>query len=281
MTLRACLTFDVDGQFLWLGTFGTRGLQGLSRGEYEVRVGLNRVLGLLAEKKVDATFFVPGQFAETYPQAVREIAGAGHEIGAHGYRHERWAELPAEAEGDILRRSKAALEDCLGQTVRGFRAPGFELNPWSVRLLVAAGFYYDSSLMADDFRPYRLRYEDRIPDQGPLAFGEPSPLVEFPVSWELDDFPYFAFTGRNPGLRAPDEVLRIWIDEFRFANSLPDAVYTLTLHPQVIGRGPRIRMLGELIDQITETDRVSFSTLNGSLETLAPAFEQAASDHRL
>ncbi|HEX9546030.1 MAG TPA: hypothetical protein VF942_01770, partial [Acidimicrobiales bacterium] len=71
VTLRACLTFDVDGQFLWLGTFGTRGLQGLSRGEYEVRVGLDRVLGLLAEKKVVATFFVPGQFAETYPHTVK------------------------------------------------------------------------------------------------------------------------------------------------------------------------------------------------------------------
>ena len=165
--------------------------------------------------------------------------------------------------------------------VRGFRSPGFELNPWSVRLLVAAGFVYDSSLMADDFRPYRLRYEDRIPDEGPLAFGDPSPLVEFPVSWELDDFPYFAFTGRNTGLRAAPEVLRIWLDEFRFAASLPNAVYTLTLHPQVIGRGPRIRMLGELIDQIREMQGLTFRTLAGSLDALAPALEQATGDHRL
>jgi len=281
VTLRACLTFDVDGQFLWLGTFGTRGLQGLSRGEYEVRVGLDRVLGQLAEKKVVTTFFVPGQFAETYPQAVKEIAQAGHDVGAHGYRHERWAELSPAAEDEAVRRSKAALEDCLGHPVRGFRAPGFELNPGSVRLLVGAGFAYDSSLMADDFRPYRLRYEDRVPDLGPLVFGELSPLAEFPVSWELDDFPYFAHTARNPGLRATEEVLGLWLEEFRFATSLPDAVYTLTLHPQVIGRGPRIRMLAELIDRITETDQVVFSTLAGSLDSLTAAFEQAASDHRL
>ncbi len=62
---------------------------------------------------------------------------------------------------------------------------------------------------------------------------------------------------------------------------MPNAVYTLTLHPQVIGRGPRIRMLGELIDQIRETEGLTFSTLADSLDAVAPALEQATGDHRL
>ena len=280
MTARVCLTFDVDGPFLWLGTFGTRGLQGLSRGEYEVRVGLPRVLGLLREKGLAATFFVPGRFAETYPALVREIGEAGHEVAAHGYNHERWPDLSREAEEHVLSRSTAALKDCLGASPRGFRAPAFELNPWSIRLLVEAGFHYDSSLMGDDFTPYRPRLEDTVPDEGPLRFGEPAALLEFPVSWELDDFPYFAYTGRNPGLRSAREVGAIWFEEFRFAASVPGALYTLTLHPQVIGRGPRIRMLADLIDRIRASGTVTFSTLAGSLDAVG-TLQQPAGDHRL
>jgi peptidoglycan-N-acetylglucosamine deacetylase len=277
---RVCLTFDVDGPFLWLGTFGTRGLQGLSRGEYEVRVGLPRVLALLREKGVPATFFVPGRFAESYPELVREIAAGPHEVAAHGYNHERWSELPREAEAKVLDRSISALADCLGTRPRGFRAPAFDLNPWSIRLLVDAGFAYDSSLMGDDFTPYRPRLDDTPSDEGPLRFGDPAPMLEFPVSWELDDFPYFAHTGRNPGLRSAHEVGSLWFEEWEFARSVPEAVYTLTLHPQVIGRGPRIRMLGELIDRIRAGGPVTFSTLSQSLDA-AGTLEQAAGDHRL
>jgi peptidoglycan/xylan/chitin deacetylase (PgdA/CDA1 family) len=277
---RVCLTFDVDGPFLWLGTFGTRGLQGLSRGEYEVRVGLPRVLELLREKSVPATFFVPGRFAETYPALVREIAAGPHEVAAHGYNHERWPDLSREAEEKVLERSIGALSDCLGTRPLGFRAPAFELNPWSIRLLVEAGFAYDSSLMADDFTPYRPRVDDPVSDEGPLRFGEPAPILEFPVSWELDDFPYFAHTSRNAGLRSAREVAALWFEEWEFARTVPAAVYTLTLHPQVIGRGPRIRMLAELIDRIRAEGPVSFTTLARSLDA-AGALQQPAGDHRL
>src|SRR5258708_11334794 len=126
---------------------------------------------------------------------------AGQEVAAHGNTHERWPDLSREAEEHVLSRSTAALKECLGASPRGFRAPAFELNPWSIRLLVQAGFHYDSSLMADDFTPYRPRLEDTVPDDGPLRFGGPAALLEFPVSWEFDDFPYFPYTAPNSRLR--------------------------------------------------------------------------------
>jgi peptidoglycan/xylan/chitin deacetylase (PgdA/CDA1 family) len=280
MTARVCLTFDVDGPFVWLGTFGARGLQGLSRGEYEVRVGLPRVLELLREKKIAATFFVPGRFAQTYPALVREISVGPHEVAAHGYNHERWSDLSREAEVSVLDRSIGALSECLGRRPRGFRAPGFELNPWSIRLLVEAGFSYDSSLMGDDFTPYRPALDNPLSAEGPLYLGTPAPILEFPVSWELDDFPYFAHTGRSAGLRSAREVGALWWEEWEYARSISGAVYTLTLHPQVIGRGPRIRMLAELIDRIRAAGAVSFTTLAQSLDA-AGAFQQSSGDQRL
>jgi polysaccharide deacetylase family protein (PEP-CTERM system associated) len=115
---------------------------------------LPELLGLLEEAGCRATFFVLGEVAERLPLRVREIARAGHEVGSHGFHHLRACERPPrEFERDI-RRSKALLEDLLGEPIRGFRAP-----EWSLRrlrspllpLVAAAGFDYDSSLVPYSF----------------------------------------------------------------------------------------------------------------------------------
>src|SRR5829696_224568 len=89
MTARAtvCLTFDFDAISLWIGPMGATSPSMISRGEFGV-VGVDRILRLLAARGIPATFFVPGHTAETYPDAVRAIVAAGHEIGHHGYLHE-------------------------------------------------------------------------------------------------------------------------------------------------------------------------------------------------
>jgi peptidoglycan/xylan/chitin deacetylase (PgdA/CDA1 family) len=77
-----------------------------------------------------------------------------------------------------------------------------------------------------------------------------------PVDWTLDDFPYFSldWAQRHAGLRVPDEVFRIWLAEFDYAASLSDGVFILTMHPQVIGRGSRLRMLERLIEAMEGYD---------------------------
>jgi peptidoglycan/xylan/chitin deacetylase (PgdA/CDA1 family) len=108
-----------------------------------VTVGLPRALDALAALDLRATFFVEGLNAELYPQALRDIAAAGHEVGLHGWRHELWESLsPAEAD-ELLRRGIAALS-ALGLDVEGFRPPGGALGPRTLDALAAHGLRWCS-----------------------------------------------------------------------------------------------------------------------------------------
>jgi peptidoglycan-N-acetylglucosamine deacetylase len=267
MTTKILLTFDVDLQLLWTGTFRRTTLGEVSRGEYGARVGLPRVLELLKKENIKATFFVPGKIAEIYPELILNIQSLGHEIGLHGYAHERWNELNSEQEEEIINKGKTVLEDLLSKEIIGFRSPAWNLNPWSAETLLKHGFKYDSSLMADDFSPYYLRIGDLVNLDGEIHFGKESGLLEIPVAWELDDFPYFSFTGRQTGLSSPHEVMKRWLEELNYAIKQSNSVFTLTMHPEIIGRGPRIEMLQEFIKKIKSNEgNINFCTASDCLD---------------
>jgi len=125
--------------------------------------------------------------------------------------------------------------------------------------------------MADDFSPYWCRVGDVLHTDRAVAFGQPIDLVEMPVSWVLDDFPHFEFlrypTVVFPGLSAASKVEEIWRDEFTFMHrEVPNGVFTLTMHPEIIGRGHRILMLERLIDWMGERDGVSFARICDTAE---------------
>jgi len=82
----------------------------LSQGQYGNRQGVPRILDLLAKNDVPASFFVPAVTALLYPEEQRRIIAEGHEIGIHGWIHERNSVLPIEAERDLMRRSADTLE---------------------------------------------------------------------------------------------------------------------------------------------------------------------------
>jgi peptidoglycan/xylan/chitin deacetylase (PgdA/CDA1 family) len=259
------LTFDFDALSIWMSTFKQTTPSPLSRGEYGARVGISRILALLASHGVHGTFFVPAHTALSFPDAVREIIAAGHEIGAHGYLHELTAGLSRTEEDNLLKRSLETLQRAIGKNQRpvGYRSPAWDLSENTIELLEKHEFIYDSSLMADDFRPFRPRRNDQLSETGFIR-GPESNLIEFPVAWELDDFPYFHFATRpiNPGLRNPKDVLELWRGEFDYCQSeVPDGVFTLTMHPEIIGRGPRIHMLDLLIRHMKSMPHVRFSTL--------------------
>lgn len=242
------LTFDFDAESLWEES-GLATPTYTSRGRYGARVGLPRILGLLDRLSLPATFFVPGITAERYPRLLQQIHDRGHEIGHHGYRHQSPTSLSAEEERIALEEGIEALERTSGVTPQGYRSPSWDLSEHSVRLLQDYGFLYDSSLMGDDFHLYALD-------------GEPGhdPLIEIPVSWELDDAPHFMFNFSpryRVGLSAPSKVFDIWSTEFEGAYR-SQGVFTLTMHPQIIGRYHRVRMLETLIKHMAGHSGVRF-----------------------
>lgn len=151
------LTVDVEDYFHanGLAVPRSRWAEMPGRVEYTAR----RLLGLLAEAEVRATFFVLGWVAERYPGLVHDIVGAGHELASHGWSHRLvYEQDPTDFETDV-RRTRELLEDLGGVQVLGYRAPSFSItprSPWAPARLRAAGYRYDSSV----FPVRRSRYGD-------------------------------------------------------------------------------------------------------------------------
>jgi peptidoglycan/xylan/chitin deacetylase (PgdA/CDA1 family) len=266
-----CLTFDFDAVSSWISDFRQTTPGPLSRGEFGARVGVPRILELLAKHDVMATFFVPGQTARTYPERVEEIAAAGHEVGAHGDLHRSPGKFSREEEERDLAQAEAALESVIGVRPIGYRSPAWDVSPHTYDLLVERGYSYSSNLMSDDFTPFCPRTGDLVGEDASFTAGKLVPLLEFPVAWELDDFVYFNFMGKTlPGLRNPEDVEAIWRGEFDFfVRKVPDGVFTLTMHPQVIGRGPRIEMLDRLIAHMKSAPDIAFLNMGMAAESFA------------
>ena len=249
-----CLTFDFDGPSLWMQRRMTTPTP-VSRGEFGA-VAVPRLLKLLARRSLPATFFVPGHTIETYPDVCRRIADAGCEIALHGYAHELNAVVDIDRERWAFDRSTALIEALTGAAPVGYRAPSGDLTDQTVRLLVERGILYDSSLMGHDYRPYRLRRGDELPDDGPAQWGDETPVIELPFSWTLDDYVYLEFvTFRRmmmPGLRRPEDMFANFTGDVRWmVREVRHGVCTVVFHPQVIGRGHRLLALETWLDEIT------------------------------
>ena len=248
MTSTVCLTFDFDALSVWLAY--DRPTQAmLRRGEYGARVGVPRVLDFLAREELTATFFVPGHTVESFPHETESILGAGHELAHHSWAHvDPSTQSEAEERADLERGLETLAR--IGVEPRGFRSPSADVSPSTIALLEEHGFLYDSSLAADDFRPFRPRIGDRVSRHEPLERGREARLWELPMSFELDDWPHFqfSFSPYRPGLAAPSTVLEIWQGEFDWMHEREEGgVLTLALHPQVIGRGHRLAMLERFV----------------------------------
>jgi len=237
----------------------------MSHAEFGVRVGAPRILELLADRGIVSSWFVPGHTLVTFPESTTAILAGGHEIGCHGWFHEDAADLAPDEERAMIERSAAAVAEVIGERPRGWRAPYWSLGPRSLELIQAAGFAYDSSLMADDYRLYRVRTGDRHSIEEGSRFGPEGELVEVPVTWALDDWPHFepSAGGDRDGLSAPSKVLEIWTEELRYAHAhAPGGLLTVTMHPECIGRGHRMAMLERFIDAAAALDGVVFDRLD-------------------
>lgn len=267
MTTTVCLSIDIDGYGPALFA-GEANQAVLSRGEFDARVATPRLLALLEELALPATFFVPGHTADAFPATVEAVLRAGHEVAHHGYLHEPPAQLGPEREEAVLQRGIESLRRLTGRPPRGYRAPLWEPSDRTIGLLERHGFSYDSSLMGTDFLPYLARAGDGITGAG-VRFGTPTGVVELPSSWVFDDWSYFA-NSRRPGgggATPPSHVLEIWSEQIEFAaESVPGAVVVLTLHPQVSAQGYVLRMLRRLLGGLARDGRFRFRSMEAAAE---------------
>jgi len=241
------LCFDVDGETTAFSESDRHAASVtlLSQCRYGPTVGVPRLLGLLSHLGVTGSFFVPAWIAEKYPRTIHGIAENGHEIAAHGYRHEKLPTLARAQEEEILLRSREILQRVSGLAITGYRAPWFEHNPWTTELLAQHDFLYDASLMDDDV-PYRT----------------PSGLIELPHNWMLEDWEQFAFHGDPPLGHPPEDcgkVRELWWREFEAMRDF-GCCMLLTLHPWLSGRPSRVRMLEDLIRDMKAGGDVWFAT---------------------
>lgn len=228
-----CLTFDVDADEVWIADDPANAERPgvLSQGRFDYRFAVSAVLDLLRDTAAPATFFVPGRVAEKAPELVARMLADGHEVAHHGYTHRSPTSLSVEEEQAEMDDGLEVLRG-LGAAVSGYRSPSWDFSAVTLRIVEAAGLRYSSNMM-DDVRPYRHR---------------DSTVVELPISWLLDDAAHFwfAMSSWTRKIASTEEVWSIWTEEYLGFQEHGGA-FVLTMHPQIIGRPSRLRMLRRFI----------------------------------
>ena len=177
--LTNALTIDVEDYFQ-VSAFAPY----IRRSEWDAREcrverNVGRILELLSQRDIKATFFTLGWLAERYPQLVRAIVAGGHELASHGYGHERASDLSRDAFTQDVTRAKKMLEDLGGKPVLGYRAPSFSIgtaNLWAFDVLADAGYSYSSSV-------YPIKHDHYgMPDSPRFAYRLANGLLEVPVT---------------------------------------------------------------------------------------------------
>lgn len=250
----ASFTFDVDAESCTIAhdPSSTRRMSLMSHQSYGPKIAVPRLLQILDRQDIQGTFFIPGFTAESYPDVVRRIADAGHEIAHHGYLHEPMQGIDAATEASYLDRGLEALANVAGIRPVGYRAPWWELNWQSPALLADRGFLYDSSLLDGD-APYRMA----------VAEYDPRDIVEIPVDWALDDWEQYGFYPGVTGsgvIESPAKALEMWTLEAE-AHHSQGSCFVLTNHPFISGRPSRAVALERLIERVKGLDGMWVTTL--------------------
>lgn len=268
---------DVDAVAGWLGSYGGEDSpDDISRGLFAGEVGTPRLLKMFKEQNLRTTWFIPGHSIETFPEQMKAVVDAGHEIGIHGYSHENPIAMTPAQEEAVLDRSIELVTQLAGKRPTGYVAPWWEFSNVTNELLLKKGIKYDHSLMHNDFHPYYVRVGDswtkidysQHPDawMKPLERGVETDLVEIPANWYLDDLPPMMFIKKSPnshGFVNPRHLEEMWRDQFDWVYRENDyAVFTMTIHPDVSGRPQVLLMLERLIEYIRSHEGVRFVTFD-------------------
>ena len=292
--IKCAFGIDVDAVAGWLGSYGGEDSpDDISRGLFSGEVGSLRLLKLFERWGIKTSWFIPGHSLETFPEQMKAVAEAGHEIGMHGYSHENPIAMTPEQEEAVMDKSIELITDICGRRPTGYVAPWWEFSGVSNELLLKKGIKYDHSLMHDDFTPYYVRVGDswtkidfsKTPQEWmkPLVRGQETDLIEIPANWYLDDLPPMLFIKNAPnshGFVNPRDIEQMWRDQFDWVYREMDyAVFTMTIHPDVSGRPQVLMMLERLYEHIIKHPGVEFMTMNDIADDFAarrPRRKQAA-----
>lgn len=251
----AFITVNLSAEFFWI-SLDKKAVdmpKTLSLGQYGMTHGLPRILELLDEFGIRATFFVPGKTAETYPEAIREIAGQGHEIACHGYEYENFSLFSYDEQERRIQKAVNAIEAACGKKPEGFRAPIGDLMLETLNIARKKGMKYSSDLFDDD-RPYFMDVDK-----------EGSQILQIPMQWANFDLPYFAFNYRpafpfgQGRIANYSNVLSNWKDEFT-GHYNHHLCYTMQLDPQTTGSPGRSEMVKDFFEFMTAHEGVWFAT---------------------
>ena len=264
---------DVDAVAGWLGSYGGEDSpDDISLGMFAGEVGSPRLLRLFERLGIKTTWFIPGHSIETFPEQMKAVAQAGHEIGIHGYSHENPIAMTPQQEEEVLDKCIELVTKLQGKRPTGYVAPWWEFSAVSNELLIKKGIKYDHSLMHNDFQPYYVRVGDswtkidysKKPEtwMKPLNRGQETDLIEIPASWHLDDLPPMMFIKKAPnshGFVSPYAIEAMWRDQFDWVYREYDyAVFPITIHPDVSGRPHVLMMLERLYHHMIRHPGVRF-----------------------
>jgi hypothetical protein len=209
--------------------------------EYGPHTAIWRILRILDEEGVKATFLTCGGIAERYPDAVKAIVARGHEIAGHGYHHETARDLSREQEDGVQTRTVAMIRERTGRRPYGWRS--CTQSPNSIELLMQHGFLWNSNSFSHDL-PFLWEADGRV-------------LVELPRQPFGDGRTYFKDHGN------PADTLTIWkgmFDEFHEESRLAPTYVPFQFHPYISGRAGRARTMRAMIQHMKNADSVWLAT---------------------
>ncbi|HVR27557.1 MAG TPA: polysaccharide deacetylase [Candidatus Polarisedimenticolia bacterium] len=238
------ISVDADNETFLLAA-GNTAPAPVANEEYGATEGLPRILAMLDRLDVPCTFFTPAVSTIIAPQMIPQIMKSGkHEIALHGWIHES-----VEILNDPVLEEKLmvqAIEHYTKETGKkpvGSRTGSWQFSSYTMGIEQKLGLLYDSSLMAMDV-PYEL-----------MSNGKDTGVVELPVTWVQDDYPYFVVNGSLP---SPELIFQVYKDEFEMAYR-EGTFLMLTFHPQ-IERRSRILYMEQLIAYMKTKPGVWFAT---------------------
>ena len=243
------LTFNVNNSANQLAR-GDTAVVAMTGGEFGAAVGLGRVLDVLDNHEVPATFFVPGVSAMIDPQMLPEILKRKrHEIGLLGWSDENVAALnDAAEESRLLTRAVDYLTKQVGKKPVGARGPSGTMSLHTMALLKQNGILYDSTLQAMD-SAYEVLHE-----------GKRSGIVELPANAYRNDYRFLTSVRTGPGLLpSPELIFETFRADFDVAYR-EGTLFVLSLHPHVVGMRSRIGYLDELVRYIKSKPGVWIAT---------------------
>lgn len=246
------MAFDLDGPTgsdMIAGKIWDRP-QFFTQGGYGPWLGADRILQVLADFEIPATFFIPAWIVEQWPELCLRIAAHGHEIAHHGYRHEKYWDLSDAEQAQVIDRSQEIFTHYLGTAALGFRTPSGDWTKGTPRLLTERGFVYSSSLRGNDY---------------PFVIEGSGGLVEVPARSALDDYAATAYTVDSDWPSGGDRIvsypatLRRWVREFEGYHHCGGVMSTI-FHPKVSGSPGKVQIIRGLLERMREEDDVWFAT---------------------